>query len=94
MTESDAIRMASDFVAVNKIVVDSLQGSHYVTLPIVDETSIPSDIRETYLSVKSGFRNYWAVRFRQAIPSGTVESTETETICVYENGEVIHQLSL
>jgi len=92
VTREDVISLASEFVSANRLEVERLESADFITFPTHDEASIPQDILETYLSVKSRWRNYWVVRFRKIIPAGVVESPETEDICVYETGEVIHWL--
>lgn len=94
MTREVAVRLACDFVGANGLEVDKLESANFITFPTRDESSIPLDIIETYLSVKSGWRDYWAVRFRKAITPGLVECPSTELICVYETGEVVHKLSM
>ncbi len=94
MTKEDIVRLASEFVAVDRLEVEKLESVDFITFPVRDEASILKDILETYLSVKSRWRDYWAVRFRKIVPQGVVECSETELICIYETGEVVHKLSM
>jgi hypothetical protein len=94
MTREDVERLACDFVAAHRLEVAGLVSVSYVTLPIVDEASIPPDTLGTYLSVKSRFRNHWVVRFRKIIPPGVTECPETEMLSVYEDGEITHSTSI
>jgi hypothetical protein len=94
MTKEDVIKLASDYVASNRLEADEFVAADFVTFPTRDEASIPPEIWDTYSSVKSRWRDYWAVRFRRIVPPGVVECPETELICVYETGEVVHKLSM
>jgi hypothetical protein len=94
LTREEAIRLAREFVSANRLAVDGLESADFVTLPIVDEATIPAGTLETYRSVRSKFRDHWVVRFRRFIPNGVTECPETEMICVYESGEVVHSPSI
>jgi len=90
MTKEHAVSLAWEFVKINEIEVAGLEKASYITLPIVDELTLPPDTLATYRSVKSYFKNHWVVSFKKVIPSGIVESPATEMICVHDDGRVIH----
>jgi hypothetical protein len=94
MTKEDAISLAVNYVAANRVEVERLESADFITLPARDESAVPPDILETYLSVRSRWRDHWVVRFRKTIREGTVECPETELLCVYETGEVVQKLSM
>ena len=94
MTKEDAIGLASEYVTANDIVVEKFESARFLTFPTCEESTLRPDDLETYLSVKSKWRDHWVVSFRKIIPPNCVENPATELICVYENGEVVHRHSM
>src|SRR4051794_32218015 len=90
MTKEEAVRMAVEYVQAASLEVGPVVEARYVDLSHLDEKArdCPSDLLETYNSVRKSFRNQWVVSFARQDVSGQVSCPETHIVCVFETREV------
>jgi hypothetical protein len=90
MTKEEAVGKALDYVQSLGVELGPVVNVHYHDLSQLKAMAndCPPNLVETYNSVIKTFRNQWVVEFKIIDPPGRVTCPGTESVSVFDTGEV------
>ena len=90
MTQDEAIRKAVAYIENLNLKLGPIVDIRHLSVEILDamEAEYPTGEKETYKTVRRKFRNHWVVSFQIPKVPNQVSTPETETVCVYDSGDI------